>query len=181
MLAFCNCYVLWLLRCVKLRLVTATFCDVAVVWCYVLSQYLVLNLALAPSWVSMGHLLNINCVDSMVNTHILATTSVPFTLTPVQVPNLALTYTKRITVQPPAFHPMLFWLSNSKTFTQWTPEVPASVQTSSQWPSDFLTARMPGMNFLLTNQRFPSDNLLAFWQPDFLLKTSWLSRTHTST
>jgi hypothetical protein len=37
---FCNSYVLWLLRCVQLRLVTVTFCDVNVVWCYVLSQYL---------------------------------------------------------------------------------------------------------------------------------------------
>ncbi len=44
MLTFCNSYVLWLLRCVQLRLVTVTFCDVAVVWCYVLSQYP------RPSW-----------------------------------------------------------------------------------------------------------------------------------
>jgi hypothetical protein len=41
MLTFCNSYVLWLLHCVQLRLVTVTFCDVNVVWCYVLSQYLV--------------------------------------------------------------------------------------------------------------------------------------------
>jgi hypothetical protein len=46
----------------------------------------------------MGHLLKIKCVDSRVNVHTLATTSVPFTLTMVQVPNLALTHTKRITV-----------------------------------------------------------------------------------
>ncbi len=39
MLTFCNYFVLWLLRCVQLRLVTVTFCDVNVVWCYVLSQY----------------------------------------------------------------------------------------------------------------------------------------------
>ncbi len=39
MLTFWNSYVLWLLRCVQLRLVTVTFCDVNVVWCYVLSQY----------------------------------------------------------------------------------------------------------------------------------------------
>jgi hypothetical protein len=39
MLTFCNSYVLWLLRCVQLRLVTVTFCDVNVVWCYILSQY----------------------------------------------------------------------------------------------------------------------------------------------
>jgi hypothetical protein len=39
----------------------------------------------------MGHLLKIKCVDSMVNVDILASTSVPFTLTTVQVPNLALT------------------------------------------------------------------------------------------
>ncbi len=39
MLTFCNSYVLWLLRCVQLRLVTVTFCDVNVVWCYVFLQY----------------------------------------------------------------------------------------------------------------------------------------------
>ncbi len=39
MLKFWNSYVLWLLRCVQLCLVTVTFCDVNVVWCYVLSQY----------------------------------------------------------------------------------------------------------------------------------------------
>ncbi len=39
MITFCNSYILWLLRCVQLRLVTVTFCDVNVVWCYVLSQY----------------------------------------------------------------------------------------------------------------------------------------------
>jgi hypothetical protein len=47
----------------------------------------------------MRHLLKIKCVDSRVNVHILASTSVPFALTTVQVPNLALTHTKRITVQ----------------------------------------------------------------------------------
>jgi hypothetical protein len=46
----------------------------------------------------MGLLMNIKCVDSRVNVHILASTSVPFTLTTVQVPNLALTNKKRITV-----------------------------------------------------------------------------------
>jgi hypothetical protein len=39
MITFCNSYVLWLLRCVHLRLGTVTFWDVNVVWCYVLSQY----------------------------------------------------------------------------------------------------------------------------------------------
>jgi hypothetical protein len=38
-LAFCNSYVLWLLRCVLLRLVTVTLSDVYVTWCYVLSQH----------------------------------------------------------------------------------------------------------------------------------------------
>jgi hypothetical protein len=38
------------------------------------------------------------CVDSRANVHISASTSVPFTLTMVQVPNLALTPMKRITV-----------------------------------------------------------------------------------
>jgi hypothetical protein len=47
----------------------------------------------------MGHLLKIKCVDSRVNVYILASTSVPFTFTTVQVTNIALTHTKRITVQ----------------------------------------------------------------------------------
>jgi hypothetical protein len=46
----------------------------------------------------MGHELKIKCVDSRVNVHNLASTGVPFTLTTVQVPNLALTHKKRITV-----------------------------------------------------------------------------------
>jgi hypothetical protein len=46
----------------------------------------------------MGHLLKIKCVDSRVNVHILASTCVPFTLTSMQVPNLALTDMKGITV-----------------------------------------------------------------------------------
>jgi hypothetical protein len=46
----------------------------------------------------MGHLLKIKSVDSRVNVHILASTSVPFTVTTVQA-NLALTNTKRITVK----------------------------------------------------------------------------------
>jgi hypothetical protein len=44
----------------------------------------------------MGHLLKIICVDSRVNMHI--SKSVAFTLTTGQVPNLALTHMKRITV-----------------------------------------------------------------------------------
>jgi hypothetical protein len=40
----------------------------------------------------MGHVLKIKCVDSRVNVHILALKSVPFTLTTVEVPNLALTH-----------------------------------------------------------------------------------------
>ncbi len=46
----------------------------------------------------MRHLLKIKCVDSRVNVQILSSKSVQFTLTTVQVPNLALTHTKRITV-----------------------------------------------------------------------------------
>ena len=42
--------------------------------------------------------MKIKCVDSRVNVNIFASTSVPFILTTVQVPNLALTRTKRITV-----------------------------------------------------------------------------------
>jgi hypothetical protein len=48
----------------------------------------------------MGHLLKIKGVDSMVNDHILASTSVPFIFATVQVSNLALTHKKRITVCP---------------------------------------------------------------------------------
>jgi hypothetical protein len=47
----------------------------------------------------MGHLLKIKRVESRVNVHILASASVTFTLTTVQVPILALTHTKRITVR----------------------------------------------------------------------------------
>jgi hypothetical protein len=46
----------------------------------------------------MGHKLKTKCVDSRVNAHDLASTGVPFTLTTMQVPNLALTHKKRITV-----------------------------------------------------------------------------------
>jgi hypothetical protein len=42
--------------------------------------------------------LKIKCVDSRVNVHNLASTSVPVTLTTVQVPNLALTHKKWVTV-----------------------------------------------------------------------------------
>jgi hypothetical protein len=46
----------------------------------------------------MGHKLKIKSVDSRVNVHNLSSTGVPFTLTTVQVPNLARTHKKRITV-----------------------------------------------------------------------------------
>jgi hypothetical protein len=46
----------------------------------------------------MGHLLKLNYAHSPFNPRILFSTSVPFTLTTVQVPNLALTHKKRITV-----------------------------------------------------------------------------------
>ncbi len=59
----------------------------------------------------MGHLLKIQCVDSRVNVHILASTSVPFTLTAVQVPNLALTHTKRIAVLIFPFEGEIFFAS----------------------------------------------------------------------
>ncbi len=39
MLTFCNSSVLWLLRCVQVRLVTVTLSDVYVTWCYVLWHY----------------------------------------------------------------------------------------------------------------------------------------------
>ncbi len=42
--------------------------------------------------------MKIKCVDSRVKVNISASTSVPFTHTTVQVPNLALTHTKWITV-----------------------------------------------------------------------------------
>jgi hypothetical protein len=46
----------------------------------------------------MGHLLKLKCSHSPLNQRILSSTSVPFTLTTVQVSNLALTHTKRFTV-----------------------------------------------------------------------------------
>jgi hypothetical protein len=47
----------------------------------------------------MGHLLNLKCAQIRFNLRILSSTSVPFTLATVQVPNLALTHMKRITVR----------------------------------------------------------------------------------
>ncbi len=46
----------------------------------------------------MGHLLKLKCAHSPLNLRILSSKSVPFTLTTVQVPHLALTNTKRITM-----------------------------------------------------------------------------------
>ncbi len=60
---------------------------------------LVLNLALAPSWVSLGHLLKLKCAHSPLNLRILSSTSLPFTLMTVQVPNVSLVETKRFTVR----------------------------------------------------------------------------------
>jgi hypothetical protein len=57
----------------------------------------------------MGQLMKIKCVDSRVNVTILASTSVQFTPRMVQVPNLILSHTKRITVWSvkPVFKPMI--------------------------------------------------------------------------
>jgi hypothetical protein len=41
----------------------------------------------------MGHLLKLKCAYSLLNLRILSSTSLPFTLTTVQVPNIALTHT----------------------------------------------------------------------------------------
>ncbi len=46
----------------------------------------------------MGHFLKVKRAHSPLNQPILSSTRVPFTFMTVQVPNLALTYTKRITV-----------------------------------------------------------------------------------
>ncbi len=59
---------------------------------------LVVNLALAPSWVLMGLSLKLKYSHSPLNLRILSSTCVPFTFTTVQVPNLAQSHTKRITV-----------------------------------------------------------------------------------
>ena len=60
--------------------------------------WLVLNLEHASLWVKMEQLLKLKCVHSPLNLRILSSTNVPYTFTTVQVPNLALTHTKRITV-----------------------------------------------------------------------------------
>jgi hypothetical protein len=67
----------------------------------------------------MEHLLKIKCADSRVHVHILASTSVPFTLTTVQVPNLALTHTKRITV----YHVRGRYWSAKIDISLWPPEL----------------------------------------------------------
>ncbi len=56
----------------------------------------------------MGHFLKLKCAHSPLNLRILSSTSVLFTLMTVQVPNLALTHTKRITVY-------VAWLAGSIT------------------------------------------------------------------
>jgi hypothetical protein len=56
----------------------------------------------------MGHLLKLKCAHSPLNLRILSPTNVPFTLTTLQVPNLALTHTKRITVW--SGKELLYWL-----------------------------------------------------------------------
>jgi hypothetical protein len=70
----------------------------------------------------MGHWLKIKSVDSRVNMHILAATSVPFTLSTVPVPNLALNHTKRMTV-----YNMHFIVEESSN-------LPCVVQESSNLP-----------------------------------------------
>jgi hypothetical protein len=60
----------------------------------------------------MGHFLKIKCAHSLMNLSILSSTRVLFTLTTVQVPNLALTYTKRITVY------RVQWFSYQKEYLQ---------------------------------------------------------------
>ncbi len=52
-----------------------------------------------------GQWARIKCSHSPLNLRILSSTSVPFTLTTVQVPNLSLTHTMRITVHLARSHP----------------------------------------------------------------------------
>jgi hypothetical protein len=58
----------------------------------------------------MRHLLKLKCAHSPLNLRILSSTSVPFTLTTVQVLNLALTLAERITVRRQIFTPILLAL-----------------------------------------------------------------------
>jgi hypothetical protein len=61
----------------------------------------------------MGHLLKLKCAQSPLNLRILSSTSVPFTLTMVQVSYLALTHAKRITVRGVTMRCRLSLLTNS--------------------------------------------------------------------
>jgi hypothetical protein len=67
----------------------------------------------------MGHLLKLKYAHSPLNVRILSLTSVPFTLTTVQVPNLALTHTKQIqcTVDTGNVTETLLCLFLNKNFT----------------------------------------------------------------
>ncbi len=69
----------------------------------------------------MGHLLRRKCSHSLLNLRILSSTSVPFTLTTVQVLNLALTHKKRITVWPLAQYccPWLMIVAPGPGFWLW--------------------------------------------------------------
>ncbi len=80
----------------------------------------------------MGHLLKLKCAPSPLNLRILSLTSVPFTLTTGQVPNLALAHTKWITVLPPssAYQLCLLYLLISAPFLP-SPPVQSFILTES--------------------------------------------------
>ncbi len=64
-----------------------------------------------------GKLVEDKCVVSRMNVHILASTSVPLTLTMVQVPNLALIHTERITVWGGREHLLMWWLAGVQGYS----------------------------------------------------------------
>jgi hypothetical protein len=69
----------------------------------------------------MGHLLNLKCAHSPLNLRILSSKCVPVTLTTVQVPNVALTQTKRITVRVlSSVHTVIRFVSFRAKFGIWT-------------------------------------------------------------
>jgi hypothetical protein len=121
-------------------------------------------------------MLKMKCVDSRVNVNTLALTSVQFTLATVQVPNLALTHTRRITVYEPTKEGSQSMYSKSRH----CPFASVSTVTRGHHPSLVSLVRALGQNCgLMGSFPFPPifPNVFSF----FPLRSSFLNLCHICT
>jgi hypothetical protein len=95
----------------------------------------------------MGYLLKLKCAHSPLNPRILSSASVSFTITTVQVPNLALTHTKRITVKASS-------AEDSKWF-QFVPERHVSDVPSLGRPRDTSTKYASSKEHIVQGKEHP--------------------------